>query len=189
MVARVILRQLMVKNVGRFWRSDLVFWGSPGRKGRLLGRSQDARRGPVADFWEQTGLYALYAGYKLVYVGQTDRRGLGKRLKDHRADDLSGRWDRFSWFGFRHVDREGRLSKAPASRYVSMKTVFDHMEAVLIEVAEPPMNGQTGRFGDRVRWFEQVPAPEPSDPNIDSIQRGISDIRLRLDELTRTPSK
>jgi hypothetical protein len=56
----------LVKNVGRFWRSNLVFWGSPGKKAKLLGRPYDARRGPETDFWNQTGLYALYAGYELV---------------------------------------------------------------------------------------------------------------------------
>jgi hypothetical protein len=119
-------------------------------------------------------------------VGQTEGTGLGQRLKDHRKDDLADRWDRFSWFGFRYVDRKGALSGPPKVRDVSLKMVFDHIEAVLIEVAEPPMNGQTGRFGDRVRWFEQVPADRPSDPNIRRIQQEVISLRESVEDLGRS---
>src|ERR1700680_4765828 len=74
-----------------------------------------ASRGPNSvpvEFREQRGIYALYANYDLVYVGQTgagDDR-LFKRLKVHRTDHLAERWDRFSWFGTQWVTKQHQIS-------------------------------------------------------------------------------
>lgn len=72
-----------------------------GHPGKLLGAASRSSKAHPVDFRVQRGIYALYADYELVYVGQTgsgDDR-LFKRLKSHRNDHLSERWNRFSWFG------------------------------------------------------------------------------------------
>ncbi len=53
------------------------------------------------------GVYALYADYELVYVGQTGagNQRLFRRLRDHKKDHLSERWNRFSWFGTQWVTK------------------------------------------------------------------------------------
>ncbi len=184
MAKQVRWNSVPIKNVGLFWQSDRVFWGKPGDGGKLLGRLLEARKGPVSDFWDQRGIYALYRGYDLVYVGKADQRSIGDRLRDHRRDHLTGRWDRFSWFGFRNVNADGSLSKFPGVLPVNSSTVLTHMEALLIMVAEPPMNGQSGQLGNRVEWFEQVPADVPSDPNIATVQHEVEALSRRIEEIS-----
>ena len=98
---------MFVKNYGLFWRVDEVAWSpGSGAKGefRLLGRRhKSAATLRLADFRYQQGIYILYGNHGPIYVGLTKKRGLGNRLKDHLFDDLQGKWDRFSWFGFRIV--------------------------------------------------------------------------------------
>ena len=177
-------RQLLVRNIGAFWRRDQVFWGSPGKAGHLYGVPQDWTTAPCTDFWHQKGVYALHANYNIVYVGQTRKWGLGPRLKDHCWDHLAGRWNQFSWFGVRNVrTTDGTLSEPPTMRVLSLETVLDHLEGVLIEVAEPPMNGQDGRFGDHVVRFEQIPADNPSEANLESIRSKLLAIEEKVDLL------
>ena len=92
---------------GMFWRLKLVHWTpSPS----LLGMQQiDAK--PV-DFTKQTGIYLLYDGREVIYVGRATDRLLGRRLYEHTIDRLSSRWDRFSWFGVQPVSAKGQLPVA-----------------------------------------------------------------------------
>jgi hypothetical protein len=109
----------MIRSYGLHWRADQVFWGKPGigNNGSLLGAASRSSKAHVVDFREQRGIYALYAEYELVYVGQTgagnDR--LFKRLKMHRNDHLSERWNRFSWFGTQWVTQKNELSTDTAA--------------------------------------------------------------------------
>lgn len=74
----------MIRTYGLFWHADRVFWGRPNKSGSLLG----AASAIAVNFRDQRGIYALYAEYDLVYVGQTgagvDR--LFNRLNFHRTD-------------------------------------------------------------------------------------------------------
>lgn len=102
----------MIQAIGLFWRRDNVYWGRGNQRGMLLGVPSGNVTAEPADFREQVGIYALYAEYEIVYVGQTGggNQKLLHRLKQHRSDDLSERWDRFSWFGLRRVLNSGDLS-------------------------------------------------------------------------------
>ena len=94
----------------------------------------------------------------MIYVGQTgsgDQRLL-KRLKQHRKNDLRGRWDTFSWFGLLHVLRNGQLSSVSERAGSKIETVSNHMEAILIATAEPQLNRQGGRFGRKAIQYIQV---------------------------------
>jgi len=141
-----------------FWKADHVFWGTPRNPGSLLGRPSRKRRSEPVDFREQIGIYVLYADYKLVYVGQTGS-GVQKllfRLRQHRSDDLSGRWNQFSWYGVLRVLGRGELSIPKSAFHPSLSTALNHIEGVLIHAAEPPFNGQGGRFGENVTRYLQV---------------------------------
>lgn len=151
----------LVKTVGFFWKADDVYWGKPKNRGSLLGKPSSAKKDEPIDFREQAGIYVLYSDYKIVYVGQTGKgnQSLLVRLRQHRVDDLAGRWNQFSWFGVRRVLKSGGLSKKNAAFHPTLETMLDHVEAVLIHAAEPPRNGQNGRCGQDVKRYLQVRDP------------------------------
>lgn len=147
---------MLIRNYGLFWVRDDVFWGRQKNAGTLLGVESGRKKGSDVDFREQTGIYALYADYELVYVGQT--AGSGKqllgRLKDHLYYDLAGRWNRFSWFGTRQVLAGGKLKAPKAGASTSLGLALNHLEAILIHVAEPPLNRQGGRWGEATQYLQ-----------------------------------
>lgn len=103
----------MIESYGIHWRADRVEWGRSGISGTLLGAKTRSSKARTIDFRDQRGIYALYAEYDLVYVGQTGGRKadrLFQRLKAHRNDHLSERWNRFSWFGTQWVTQTMQLS-------------------------------------------------------------------------------
>lgn len=154
------MAQSLVVSAGFFWDAAKVEWGSRGKKGALLGVLPNAKKADPIDFSDQVGVYALYAEYRLVYVGQTGKgnQALLKRLREHRVDDLAGRWDRFSWFGVRRVLGVGSLSKKNAGFHPSLVDVLDQIEGILIHAAEPALNRQRGRLKKKVtRYLQHVP--------------------------------
>jgi hypothetical protein len=149
---------LLVRSVGLFWREDAVYWGAGSNAGTLWGVPYHNTTAEPIDFRAQIGIYALYADYQLVYVGQA---GVGKqtlfsRLKQHRKNDLAERWNRFSWFGVLRVLESGKLSSKTDALHPGLSDVLNHIEAILIHAAEPPMNGQGGRFGEKVTRYKQL---------------------------------
>lgn len=148
----------MIRTIGLFWRRDNVFWGRGNQAGKLLGVPAGNITAEATDFREQVGIYVLYAEYRVVYVGQTGggNQKMLHRLKQHKGDDLAERWDRFSWFGLRRALQSGELSNVNQAAHPSLDTALNHMEAILIHAAEPPMNRQSGRFGDAVTRYLQV---------------------------------
>ena len=139
---------------GLHWDRWKVKWGATPE---ILGASSEGAT-PV-DFHDQKGVYILYnSALRPVYVGQSVD-ALGKRLKAHNINRLKGRWEYFSWFGFRKVnDETGELDEVLVAdgdfgRLASM------LEAVLIEVMEPSLNRQRGE-GIEGAEFLQVASPE-----------------------------
>lgn len=146
----------MIRSYGVHWRSDRVFWGHQNNPGTLLGAASRSSLARQVDFRDQRGIYALYAEYELVYVGQTgagDDR-LFKRLKTHRSDHLSERWDRFSWFGTQWVTKQHQLSADTAAVHETVEAALNMLEAVAIAIAEPRLNLQRGRWGDAKQYFQ-----------------------------------
>ena len=150
----------MIWNYGLHWREDCVWWGGPGGAGCLYGATnRNAPKENAVDFREQVGIYALYANYDLIYVGQagTGTNRLFSRLNAHRSDHLSERWDRFSWFGARPVTEKYELGNHNTIREYTafsnndpqglMASALNILEAVLIAVSEPGLNLQRGKFG------------------------------------------
>jgi hypothetical protein len=148
---------MLITNYGLFWRVDSVFWGKPNNLGTLLGVLAAARTSEAVDFRDQSGIYALYGDYELVYVGQTGGKGqkLMSRLIQHRKDDLAGRWNIFSWFGTRSVLESNGLKAEKKGASTTHQHSLNHLEAVLIHVAEPRLNRQGGKWGKGVEKYLQ----------------------------------
>lgn len=107
----------------------------------------------AVDFNKQLGIYLLYDGREVIYVGCATERPLGKRLYEHTLDRLSTRWDRFSWFGLLPVSDNGGLAAMPG-QYES-EQLIPALEAILIEALEPRQNRRRGDDLAAVEYLQQ----------------------------------
>lgn len=82
------------------------------------------------------GVYALYHGDRLYYVGLA--RDLRVRVGQHLRDHHAGRWDRFSLYLVRKVDH------------------IKEIEALLLRIAEPRGNKVRGRLRRAANLEEQL---------------------------------
>jgi hypothetical protein len=178
-----------IKNFGYLWDRDRVFWGYPNVEGTLLG--YHAQFGKV-DFREQKGIYILHTqDLKVVYIGQVGagEQSLFGRLKSHtKSDKLWNRWRYFSWFGWRRVNRGNhRLAKhaggSPRVRGES-EEFLDEIEAVLIQVVEPPLNRQGSRWKDTVQ-FEQADDEHLEQSDLPSIATKQAELAEQIESLAK----
>lgn len=153
---------MSIKNFGLQWNRDAVHWyGNKGDAGRLMGE------GPIGyakknqtqtDFREQIGIYVLYSDGKAIYVGQagSGNNTLFSRLKQHLTDHLADRWDKFSWFGVRKVNKDGSISKAQGdlNRNLKATEILDLIEGLMINVIEPPLNKQGARWKNIDQYYQ-----------------------------------
>ena len=119
----------------------------------------------VVNFWDQRGIYVLYNDHGPYYVGKAFDQALGVRLRQHRkeASPHAGRWDRFSWFGWRRVlkgsDKSGRqrLGQVPEGVLADSRGSVADIEALLIEALGTRWvgNARSESFSAAVKW-EQV---------------------------------
>lgn len=138
----------IVSSFGMFWRRNSIQWGaSP----KLLGMQQLGAT-PV-DFNKQLGIYLLYDGREVIYIGRTTDRPLGRRLYEHTLDRLAARWDRFSWFGLLQVSESGQLAQLPTT-YEAAK-IIPALEAILIEALEPRQNRKRGDDLSAVEFIQK----------------------------------
>jgi hypothetical protein len=175
---------VLIRAYGENWDPDLVDWGRVGgERGSLQGEFGPLRNPVGCDVWDQVGIYVLLAEWKAVYVGKiTAGNQLGSRLRLHRRGDLAGRWDRFSWYGIRRVNKTGKLAATPKHRKVGPAEIVNTLEALSIVVAEPARN----------RRFETIPnatlvrqagagAPKPLRAQIGALLAGITELQERVD--------
>lgn len=141
----------IVQAFGMFWRMDKVLWKS---NPRIYGQQQIASE--KVNFCKQVGVYLLHDRNRVIYVGRSTDRPIGQRLYEHTKDRLNGRWDRFSWFGLKRVNENGRLEDAHFDSEV--ENIISVMEAVLIEGLEPPQNRKRG---DSFSAIEYLQADDP----------------------------
>ncbi|MDX1909895.1 MAG: HTH domain-containing protein [Saprospiraceae bacterium] len=93
------VKKSLVKAYGIYWKKENVRWKNNPKILGIQGRSKGVTS---VDFSKQTGIYLLYDAKEIVYVGRTTDTTLGQRLYDHYTKTrFEGRWDRFSWFGFK----------------------------------------------------------------------------------------
>ena len=145
----------IIEAYGLFWDAANVSWGKGGSSGALWGVPAWQKNAEPINFARQSGIYVLYAGHRMIYVGQvgSGRAKLFGRLRRHHLDSLAGRWDHFSWFGLRSVKGSGILGSERKIKRAQLTTILDQMEAVLIAAAEPVLNKQGGKFG---KWHRYV---------------------------------
>jgi hypothetical protein len=156
----------MIRSYGLHWRLDRVVWGRQKSAGSLWGAASKSKRAMPVDFRQQRGIYALYADYELVYVGQTGG-GAGNRLlnrlRSHRRDHLSERWNRFSWFGIHWVTLQHKLSADAANVSATVQEALNILEATATAIAEPRLNLQRGKWDDATQyyqWYEELEEEE-----------------------------
>ena len=106
------------------------------------------------DFYKQLGIYLLYDGREVIYVGRSTDRPLGRRLFEHTCDRMSARWDRFSWFGLLPVSETGELGQLP-NTFEAAK-IIPALEAILIEALEPRQNRKRGDDLAAVEYIQRV---------------------------------
>jgi hypothetical protein len=141
------------------WRKDAIQWTS---KPRIWGVSRIWPDPWSVDFHDQFGIYLLYDGPEVIYVGRAITGHLGQRLKAHTTDRLSTRWDGFSWFGLCEVNQFGTLSDLP-NRYCG-EAVIQAMEAILIEAVKPHQNRKQGDYLLQFEYRQDTrPEPIPSE--------------------------
>lgn len=153
---------MTIKNYGLMWDRESVRWvGTKGNAATLLGQ------GPIGnsikdqvevDFREQIGVYILYRNEGVVYVGQAGagNNTLFSRLRNHLTDHLADRWDKFSWFGVRKVNKNGTLSitQGELNRRLKANEILDLLEGLLINVVEPPLNKQGAKWSGIEQYFQ-----------------------------------
>jgi hypothetical protein len=149
----------LINAFGMYWSRANVLWVTTPK---ILGQQQPGST-PV-DFCQQRGVYLLHDGRSVVYVGRTTEQALGVRLRQHVADRLNGRWDRFSWFGTSKVGESGALIP-PAPSEFNQDILIVTMEALLIEGLEPPQNRKRGDDFRAIEYL-QVQDPEIKKKNI-----------------------
>ncbi len=139
----------VISSFGMFWRKDAIEWTATPK---LLGMQQIGAT-PV-DFYRQLGIYLLYDGREVIYVGRTTDRPLGRRLYEHTVDRMSARWDRFSWFGLLPVSDTGQIGCLPET--YSAAKLIPALEAILIEALEPRQNRKRGDDLAAVEYLQKV---------------------------------
>ena len=155
----------VIRAFGIHWQREHVVWR---RQPRLYGRQQVAAKS--VDFSGQRGVYVLSDHHTVVYVGRAVERDLGLRLYEHTLDRLSGRWNRFSWFGLYVVSDAGKLTeKSLTPTFASIVTAF---EAILIETLEPPQNRRRGDDFTAVEYIQDID-PELREQELQSTLRSI----------------
>ena len=110
-----------------------IYWSRADAGIKKIQLSGQDLEGEEVDKTNVQGIYVLYRNDRIVYVGRaiSQSRGIGVRLTDHTATRarLKNRWDSFSFFeiGGEHSEE-----------------VIKVIEAILIEVTQPPENRQAG---------------------------------------------
>jgi hypothetical protein len=147
----------IIEAYGLFWDAANVDWGKGGNAKALWGIPAWQKNAEPINFASQVGIYVLYEGHQMIYVGQvgSGRATLFGRLRRHHHDAIAGRWDRFSWFGLCSVRADGNLGNPKKIERATLATILNKMEAVLIAAAEPVLNKQGGKFG-KFRRYVQV---------------------------------
>ncbi len=182
----------MITHYGLFWSERSVFWGRQRNRGELLGRSKPktGRRGASTkeqreekqrDYRNFVGIYSLYGGGDLLYVGEaglgTKKTTLFSRLNSHRKGPMSGRWDKFSWFGCERLDEEGPR--------ITHKTALAQLEAILISITNPRFNKQSGTFAKADQVY-QVAHPEADGDMADKLRKMEERMEKMLNEIKET---
>lgn len=159
----------IINSFGIYWNRNLVHWKSTPD---LLGVQQIGAT--EVNFRDQIGVYLLHDNRETIYVGQAIEQPLGQRLKNHITDRLSGRWDRFSWFGFHPVSDNGKLHNNIKFDNFSVQDLGNLLEAILIESIEPRQNRKQGNLFSGIEYLQQE-SPEIKKRKKEELIRELTD--------------
>ncbi len=194
-----------IKNYGLLWKRDEVRWGGRKTDRGLFGKKTDSESLPI-NFSEQVGFYALYDEFfNLIYFGQVGannkkgeedkHRTLYKRLNEHRKYSLADRWFYFSWFGIKRVIKDDdktttnkfKLSPdATSNPQGGLDKFLNQIEAIVLEVAEPSRNKQSGAFSGAKKYFQYKNEKlSPTDEKLKNIQEQLNAIEKKLNGITK----
>lgn len=142
---------VLVPSYGMYWLRDSINWDNCPK---LLG-VQSTGATPI-DLSEMRGIYLLYDGREIVYVGQAIDRPILKRLQEHTKNRLATRWNRFSWFSLDRINPEnGNIIKVGKTIITSIYALANALEGILIEGIEPRQNRKQGdNFG--FEYYQEV---------------------------------
>lgn len=135
-------QKIAIAAYGLYWERDKVDWSTK----RLLGYDISPDPSLIINFADQQGVYILHSYDSVAYVGMTaaTSAGLFQRLQNHHTKQVwAAKWERFSWFGIRHVHSETGVMVDGASS-ASREDVCALMESILIEALRPSFNQQQG---------------------------------------------
>lgn len=137
-------KEQLIKAFGVYWQRDFIDWAHP----KLLGVQEPGA--DTIDFSEMRGIYLLYDGREIIYVGQAAKQSILYRLKAHTEDRLAGRWTRFAWFGIDLINpNSGKVEKIAEDLNIKIFDLLNALEGILIEGLEPRQNRKQGnKFGD-----------------------------------------
>lgn len=159
----------IINAFGIYWNRSLVHWKT---YPDLLGLQQIGAS--EVNFRQQKGIYLLHDNRETIYVGQAIDQTLGQRLKHHTTDRLSGRWDRFSWFGFHSVLSSGDLELSREYENITIQELGDTLEAILIESLEPRQNRKQGNTFWGLEYLQRE-APEIKKKQKEELIRELTD--------------
>jgi hypothetical protein len=151
-----IIEKGLIKAFGMFWSRDLIFWKN---NPSMFGAEQNGAI-PV-DFASQIGIYMLHDLREIIYIGQAIDQSIVQRLYQHNSDRLGGRWNRFSWFGFKGVKPDGALTAYQNGYSTTVQELADTFEAILVEGMEPRQNRKRGNNFSGIEYI-QIKDPEIS---------------------------
>lgn len=143
-------QEKLIANYGMYWMRDGINWDNCPK---LLG-TQSSGSVPI-DLSEMRGIYMLYDGREVIYVGQAAEQPILKRLIQHTKNRLSTRWNRFSWFGIDKINSEGKIIKTENQIITDLSSLIHAFEGILIEGLEPRQNRQQGNnFG--IEYYQEM---------------------------------
>jgi len=179
---------MLIRNYGHLWERKYINYGTGGQgnRGHLKGYITGSQE---ADFRDQIGIYVLYdKDFVPIYVGQAGRgqQGLWSRLNHHETDHLWNRWVYFSWFGFRRVNKNGKLS-----RFDDVEKIFrakgslllNEVEGALITALEPKLNKQGARWKDIEEYF-QTRDDEMEEPTLGDLAEKLEEFEKILKKMS-----
>ncbi len=157
-----------IKNYGLFWKRNDIAWrvqDSKYKRKGFFGKENDNKDSPPINFAEQVGFYALYDEFfNLIYFGQVGAknnvnkesadRTMYMRLSEHCKSSLANRWFYFSWFGMKSVKGDKTLDECPNTIKGGKDKFLKQVEAIVLEVASPSKNKQSGAFSGAKKYFQ-----------------------------------
>lgn len=154
----------LIQSFGMYWIKDGINWN---KRPRLLG-TQSSGSKPI-DLSEMRGIYMLYDGREVIYVGQATDSIL-KRLIQHTKNRLATRWNRFSWFGIDDINEKGQIVKTDNTFQTKIEHLIDTLEGILIEGLEPRQNRKQGdNFG--FEYYQHIDKEIAKDKIMDDLKK------------------